>query len=323
MLRLIIALLATIAHNHDCMSPTQAEHKNHRSGLPGASWVVTISVLLFLLRDQPSVQLIMAPLDLFTTFLHEMGHVIACLLTGGTVLSMTILPGDELAGWTNCSGGDPFIIGQAGYLGATFFSCVLIFVSRFWKMSNVILLLIGFFIGYCAPKLMTDHTGVIISLFLTLAFVIFAFQSSAKDARLIVLFVALNVAFNSLMDVKQVTEASIGLTNMVSNDATAVAAVSPMSAKFWSSLWAVLSMLMVGFTGVLSYCMQHPHEEPASSPISSLLPLLKKMHDQKQKERVQAQTLLAKLQATVIETGPSINAESRAPSPVQSDRKTP
>jgi hypothetical protein len=82
-------------------------------------------------------------------------------------------------------------------------------------------------------------------------------------------------------------------------------------------------MLMVGFTGVLSYCMQHPHEEPASSPISSLLPLLKKMHDQKQKERVQAQTLLAKLQATVIETGPSINAESRAPSPVQSDRKTP
>ncbi len=305
------------------MSPEQLQHKNNRSGLPGASWVVTISILLFLLRDQPSVQLIMAPLDLFTTFLHEMGHVIACLLTGGTVESMTILPGKELAGWTNCSGGDTFIIGQAGYLGATFFCCVLILVSRFWKMSNVILLLIGFFIGYCAPKLMTDHTGVIISLFLTAAFVIFAFQSSARDARLIVLFVALNVAFNSLMDVKQLTEASIGIADAVSNDATAVAAVSPMSAKFWSSLWAVLSMLMVGFTGVLSYCMQHPHEEPASSPISSLLPLLKKLKDKKQVERAQAQNLLAKMQATIIETGPSINEQSTAASQLQTDRKTP
>src|SRR5882757_707652 len=137
-------------------SMQQHEHKNLHSGVPGASWIVTISIALFLLRDQPSVQLIMAPLDLFTTFLHEMGHVIACLCTGGTVQSMTILPGKELAGWTNCTGGDPFIIGQAGYLGATFFSCVLILVSRFWKMSNVILLLVGFFIGYCAPKLMTD-----------------------------------------------------------------------------------------------------------------------------------------------------------------------
>jgi len=301
----------------------QHEHKTLRSGVPGASWIVTISIALFLLRDQPSVQLIMAPLDLFTTFLHEMGHVVACLCTGGTVESMTILPGKELAGWTNCTGGDPFIIGQAGYLGATFFSCVLILVSRFWKMSNVILLLVGFFIGYCAPKLMIDHTGVIISLFLTLAFVIFAFQSSARDARLLVLFVALNVAFNSLLDVKQITEASIGLSDVMSTDATAVAAVSPMSAKFWSSLWAVLSMLMVGFTGVLSYCMQHPNEEPASSPLSSLLPLLRKLKDKKKLERAEAQSLLARMQATIIETGPSINTESRAPSPVRTDIKTP
>ncbi len=307
----------------------QHQHKSSRSGVPGASWIVTISVLLFLLRDQPSVQLIMAPLDLFTTFLHEMGHVIACLCTGGTVQSMTILPGKELAGWTNCIGGDPFIIGQAGYLGATFFSCVLILVSRFWKMSNVILLLIAFFICYSAPKLMTDHTGIIISMFLTLAFVIFAFQSSARDARLLVLFVALNVAFNSLLDVKQITEASIGLNGAMSDasDATAVALVSPMSAKFWSSLWAVLSMLMVGFTGVLAYCMQHPDEEPASSPISSLLPLLGKLKDKRQVERAQAQSLLAKMQTTIIETGPSINAESnadsRAPFPVRTDRKTP
>ncbi len=301
--------------------PIQSSDKSHRSGLPGASWIVTISVVLFLFRDQPFVQLIMAPLDLFTTFLHEMGHVVACLCTGGTVQSITILPGKELAGWTNCTGGDPFFIGQAGYLGATFVSCLLIFVSRFWRMSNVILLLIGFFIGYCAPKLMTDHTGIIISLFLTTAFVIFAFQSSARDARLIVLFVALNVAFNSLLDVKHITEASIGLNGVLSEatDATAVAAVSHMSAKFWSSLWAVLSMFMIGFTAVLSYCMQHPHEEQLSTPLTVLLPLLQQVKRRKQSERAQAQSLLAKMQSTIIETGPSINEESRAPSAAQSD----
>ncbi|HEY9677846.1 MAG TPA: M50 family metallopeptidase [Drouetiella sp.] len=288
---------------------------------------MTISVVLFLLRDQPSVQLIMAPLDLFTTYLHEMGHVVACLCTGGVVESMTILPGKELAGWTNCTGGDPFIIGQAGYLGATFFSCVLILLSRFWRLSNVILLLLGFFIGYSAPRLMVDHSGVIYSFFLTAAFVIFAFQSSARDARLIVLFVALNVAFNSLLDVKQVTEVAVqahGAMSEAMTDATAVAAVSPMSAKFWSSLWAVLSMLMVGFTGVLSYCMQHPHEEPLSSPFSSLFPLLKKLNDKKKSERMQAELLLAKMQATVLESngpkGPSIDEEKRTPVPASSER---
>jgi hypothetical protein len=92
-----------------------------------------------------------------------------------------------------------------------------------------------------------------------------------------------------------------------------------MSAKFWSSLWAVLSMFMIGFTAVLSYCMQHPHEEQLSTPLTVLLPLLQQVKRRKQSERAQAQSLLAKMQSTIIETGPSINEESRAPSAAQSD----
>lgn len=59
---------------------------------------------------------IIYPLRLLVVFYHELSHAAAALLTGGSVLEISIVPGE--GGQTVTQGGSPFFILSAGYLGS-------------------------------------------------------------------------------------------------------------------------------------------------------------------------------------------------------------
>lgn len=59
---------------------------------------------------------VVIPLKLLVVFLHELGHVLAALLTGGEVLSLTLDPME--GGAVTARGGNRFVTLSAGYLGS-------------------------------------------------------------------------------------------------------------------------------------------------------------------------------------------------------------
>ena len=79
-----------------------------------AAWALWLSPLL-------------VPFRLFVTLIHEFGHALAAVLTGGHVLEIMVrLDG---SGLTLVEGGNLFITASAGYLGSSLFGAALLLAA--------------------------------------------------------------------------------------------------------------------------------------------------------------------------------------------------
>ncbi len=99
-------------------------------------------VAVWLLWDTPIVY----PIKIFVVFLHELGHALAAVLTGGQVISIQIFP-DE-GGLTTTRGGWPFVILSAGYLGSLLFGGVLLYLSSRRAWTPRLLIMLGVLLAF-------------------------------------------------------------------------------------------------------------------------------------------------------------------------------
>jgi len=84
---------------------------------------------------------ILYPIRLFVTFLHEFGHAIGAVLTGGWVEEVQI--NHDGSGWTRTANGNRPITIMGGYLGSAIFGNLLFYIGAKWKsLVNATLLLV-------------------------------------------------------------------------------------------------------------------------------------------------------------------------------------
>ena len=76
----------------------------------------------------PVLSLITLPLQYLYTHLHEFGHAIAALATGGSEVVIRVFANGS--GATEAVGGVPLFISPAGYIGATVFGSLILYMSR-------------------------------------------------------------------------------------------------------------------------------------------------------------------------------------------------
>lgn len=227
-----------------------------------AFWLITI-VSLFL-YNAPIVGLLLSPISTFATMVHEMSHAIVCMLTGGYVSGMTIVSdGSGHGGLTFCRGGMPFFYTQAGYLGTAVFGCLLIFLGQFQKFSKGILMLMGGTIGLASIFLVglnVLNTGwqgflsMIAGLMLS-AFLVWAgIKWRSHYANLLILFLAVQTALNSVTSIVYLAQVSLGMTPFGSfSDATSMQDMTGLPAGIWSIMWVLMSVAMLGATLYFTY----------------------------------------------------------------------
>lgn len=219
--------------------------------------LVTASLCLW---DVTWAQALLQPVKVFVTAVHELGHAIACLATGGQVVGMTIVADGQGHGGTTASvGGWPFIYMQTGYLGTAFFGCLLIFLGKFKQAAKPVLCLCGAAIGLASLTFMFGSVwqgkllqglgsmtwGVVIGLALLWS----GIKLKPGAANFLLIFLAAQTALNSLTDIVILAEASLGMTGPVSfTDATNMEALTGIPAIFWSVLWATISAVMLMLT---------------------------------------------------------------------------
>lgn len=81
-------------------------------------------------------------LTLFVTFLHELGHVTAALLTGGSAHSLQVNP--DGSGLATTSGGIRSVVEAGGYIGSIVFGNILLRVGILHsKTAKVVLAIFG------------------------------------------------------------------------------------------------------------------------------------------------------------------------------------
>lgn len=107
-------------------------------GFAQGHWqVIALGVLIAALWQTPVV----LPLKILIVFLHELAHVVATVLTGGSVVSLTIDPAE--GGMVMSRGGSRFVTLSAGYVGSLMLGVALFLIAIRTSWDRVVVGLLG------------------------------------------------------------------------------------------------------------------------------------------------------------------------------------
>lgn len=87
---------------------------------------------------------LLQPLQPLTTFLHEAGHALGCLLTGGSVSSVVLAPGG--GGWASTAGGWRIVVLCGGYVGTALFGALFLHLNAVPEARRRILGVLALFV---------------------------------------------------------------------------------------------------------------------------------------------------------------------------------
>ena len=228
-----------------------------------------LNVLFFFMTQFQYLNLLLFPLQTFTTGLHELGHAAMCFATGGSVTGLTMVSdGQGHGGLTFCVGGNRILTSSAGYIGAALFGSLLIWLGRRQQSAKNVLTVLGFLFGLGCLITITPLFGdaehgtqalmsMGIGLAIAAALVFSGLKLPPTVAHFLLLILAGQTALSSLTDVWYLIEISVGIgANGSFSDATNMARYTGIPAAVWSILWGVISLAMVIFALKVSYSSQ-------------------------------------------------------------------
>lgn len=211
------------------------------------------SLLLYIMWNVPAFGVVMAPLRLFVTYIHEAGHGLGALLTGGRVIGFLVSP--DGSGLAITAGGNRAVVISAGYLGAALFGSLLFFLAnRFSRFDRAIAVALGvFMIGFTVNFARPDENGAITAIVLGWGFGIALVAIGWKAPRLVTLLVldvlAISTALNAVLDVWFLVNFIDASRGAVSNDAVAFSQQITgglVPATLIAGSWVLVAALMFG-----------------------------------------------------------------------------
>ncbi len=223
-----------------------ARPKSTRSRGPGLrlDWIevallCAVYVLVVLLWDTVWVY----PLKLVVVYLHEIGHGLAALATGGRVLEIQLHQGE--GGHCVTVGGNGFLIYSAGYLGSLAFGVTLLLVStRAPRATGAAALALGLLLAGTALWLVPLADNAFGKLFGVLVGALVAALAIAPPvwAAVMLRVVAVTSCLYAILDIKSDVLDRPG----VRSDAVELAEVTHVPAVVWGILWIVVSIVVTG-----------------------------------------------------------------------------
>jgi hypothetical protein len=220
-----------------------------------------ITILLFWVV--PFGQYIVYPIRLFVTFIHESGHALMAILTGGSVQSLTIsvdTSGLTYSAPSGLIGG--LLTSSAGYLGTTATGVLMLYLIRKRFSPNKILTAEGIFVAVMlvvftvvSPifnflSLQVAFSSVVFTIIaggiLAAALIGLGLFASPRVANFAVAFLAIQCLLNAITD--QLTLLLINspfAASDIANDAANMAAATHLPALLWVLIWIGISIFMI------------------------------------------------------------------------------
>lgn len=185
----------------------------------------------------PGAWIIVYPIRLFVTYVHETSHALATLLTGGAITQVIVEPGGS--GLTLSRGGLPLIICPAGYLGAALLGGLLLLLMR-PKLGSGTLVSLGVLI--LAATLLWGRDPFTIIAGLVLAGVLLGVGRllPANGSDFAAAFLAIQLCLNSILDVR--TLLWLTTATEAPNDAVNMAKLVGLPPLLWALLWSLASV---------------------------------------------------------------------------------
>jgi len=209
-------------------------------------------VAAYILWNIRELDVIVYPLRLFVTYVHEASHALAALITGGQVQGFTISANGS--GLAVTAGGARALILPAGYLGAALFGSLLFFLTNRiprW-VQGLAIFIGGFIVVFTVLFARPDETGSLTALMIGLGFGVVMILMGWKAPRIVNQFLlntlAVMTALNAVLDVWFLVGNQDAARGAVRNDASAFASeVTPLlPGSVIAFIWSIAAVLMFG-----------------------------------------------------------------------------
>lgn len=238
-----------------------------------------VSIGLWLLSGYiPLIGYLTYPIRIFATFVHEGSHVLATLLTGNTVQSLSVASDGSGVVWSQSSGWfSQLLISSAGYIGTTTFGAALLVWMRYGMSSRTALYASAGFVavmtvifGILAPfwNFLANVTfgSVVFTVFsgtvLTLGLAAIARFATARWVNFAVAFIAVQCLANAVFDLLNLF--FISATSGQQSDAANMAAATGIPSIVWVLIWMGVSVAMVS-VGLRVYAINRAKAASADS----------------------------------------------------------
>jgi len=207
-----------------------------------------------LLGTLPWLGLLNYPFRLLLTIVHELGHGLAALLTGGRFLSFVIYPNG--AGLAHTAGGWRLVVIPAGYLGVALFGATLIVLGRSHRWARTALAVIGLLmmvlsLRYGLPAIFS--TDFLSGLLTTVSGVIFgglflwvAMKATPGWIIFLIHLIAIQAVLTAFSDLFGLMGLSARFLAMPASDARSMAELTFIPALVWAGLWALEALALIG-----------------------------------------------------------------------------
>ena len=231
----------------------------------------------------PYAEILTYPFRIFVTFIHEGGHALASLLTGNSVVSLSVHT--DTSGLTQtATQGDfisQFIISSSGYVGAMIYGVLLLFLIRRAASARIVLissaafiLLLTFVFGLWKPMANAFEPSVQLSgipftiaagVLLSVGLLAIAKYASARVAAFSVSFLAVQCVLNAVIDLKNLFFLSASMGPEVHTDAVNMAKlfnILPLSMPmFWVVIWIGVSLALLSMAMRFYAISKHPPQQ--------------------------------------------------------------
>ncbi|WP_017445312.1 M50 family metallopeptidase [Gayadomonas joobiniege] len=197
-------------------------------------FIALVSVLLL-----QQIPWLMLPLKWFETYFHEVSHALVTLLTGGSVVNISL--NIDGSGLCLSQGGSQFLIALSGYLGACGFA--VLFAKLALKAKQWVLHLLTVLIFLTLLFWVSDLISVLI-IGLILAVLYFTNRYlTAPWRRFIMLALAINMALNAIKSPFYL------LASNTKGDATALANLTLIHEYIWIFFWISVGLYSLYWIG--------------------------------------------------------------------------
>jgi hypothetical protein len=226
---------------------------NQRTMTRGAMLWITIASIgaVYLLWNVEFLSFLAYPFRLFVTYIHESGHALATIISGGKVVGFSV--SSDGSGLARTIGGSRALILPAGYVGAALFGAILFYlIHRYPHYIRLISRILGigliiFTVLYARPDEQGAPFALFVGLMVGMTLLTLAQKASLEFNLILLSILAIMTGLNALMDITTLIRYADTCHRGVCNDAYAFSReVAPiLPATIWAIVWAGVSVILL------------------------------------------------------------------------------
>lgn len=187
----------------------------------------------------PLVGWLLYPFQLYGTFVHELSHGLAAILTGGAFRRFVVNP--DLSGTALSAGGIGWIVVSAGYLGSAIFGGILTLLSAASVSARRVLVGLGVALGVMSLLFVRNLFGLGAGILIAALLVVAGRRLRETWADGLLLFLAVQMMLSALDSVFDLVQIS-AVNGAIRTDAQIMAQATGIPAIAWATLWSILSL---------------------------------------------------------------------------------